>query len=345
MFSRVRTFLLVTLFATILWVFAESESLGEFAGITTVRFSSGTGEGNTRLISPDQAFDGTISIDLVGSKGAISRSETELIKGIELAPGMAGVPTLDGRHTINLLRVLQDYAPLTRTGVRIATVTPLALEVEVLELVAQQAVIEANLQGIDVVGEVRVTPDRVAVRLPRSALTNGQEPIRVTARLDETQRKRLPVSGPVKEEAAIIPPSAYAGLPGFSIERATATLEFTVRGRSATETLRSIPVQIVLPPVEIGRWDVQIESEDRFLTADVSGPTDAMERLKSGAEAVIAVLSLSSDDLEAKVEKKDAAFMVLKSGAFMLRPELQIVGVKSSVRLKITPKSAPGPTP
>lgn len=345
MFSRVRTLVMVTLFALVLWVFAESESLGEFSGLTTLRFVSTGGDGNSRLVSPDPAFDGTITIDLVGSKGSISRSEGELTRGIELSAGMPGVPTTDGRHTVNLLRVLQDYAPLKRTGVRVATVTPQAVDVEVVELVTVQALIEPMLQGVEVVGEVRVTPERVGVRVPRSAVNESADPMRIVARLDEARAKRLPVSGPVKEEVALVASAAQAAMAGFSMDRASVEVEFTIRGRSETETLRSVPVQVVLPPIEVGRWEVEVVSEDRFLTADVSGPSESVERLKNGSEAVIAVVALSSDDLQGRVESKEATFMVLKGGVFAARPELQIAGPKAGVRLKIVAKGEAGPSP
>ncbi|MBL8745232.1 MAG: hypothetical protein JNK58_02630 [Phycisphaerae bacterium] len=345
MFSGVRTFAIVTLFAVALWVFAESESLGEFSGLTSLRFVSAGAEAGGRLVSPDASFDGSITIDLVGSKAAISRSEGELKRGIELSPGLSGVPTTDGRHTLNLLRVLQDYSPLKRTGVRVVAVTPQAVDVVVQELVTVQALVEPMLQGVEVVGEVRMTPDRVGVRLPRSAVGDGSEPIRIAARLDASQTKRLPTSGPVKEEVSLIPPVKYASLPGFQMDRSSVDVEFTIRGRSATETLRSVPVQVVLPPVEVGRWEVEVDSDDRFLSAEVSGPTEAVERLKNGSEAVIAVVALSSDDLQSQIDSKNVTFVVLRGGVFTLRPELQIVGEQSSVRLKISPRGESGPVP
>lgn len=346
MLRHARTFAVVTLFAVVLWIFAESESLGEYSGPTLVRFASdpaggdgseGAGGSGARLIVPDQAFDGTINIVISGSKSAIARFEAEMRRGILLKPGMSGIPTVDGRHTVNLLRALQDYTPLSRTGVRIAAVTPQIVDVQVIELVEVQAPVEPVLTGIEVVGEVRVTPDRVLLRGPKSALSEGRDLIRVTARLDEMQARRLPTSGPVKEEVTLIPPAGLSALPGFSMDRGTVTVEFTIRGRSASETLRSIPVQCVLPPVEIGRWNVEVLSEDRFLTADVTGSIEAIERLKAGTEAVIALVSLSSDDLQARIESKEASFVILRGGVVTSRSELQVATPRPTIRLKITP--------
>lgn len=343
MFSALRTVALVTLCAVVLWVFAESESLGEFSGLTTLRFSESGGESADRLVQADESFDGTITVDFVGSKAGISRCEAELTRGVVLTPGMSGVPAADGRHTINLLRALQDYAPMKQTGVRLVSVTPQAVEIEVREIVTVQAPIEPVLEGVRVVGEIALTPDRVAVRLPRAAA--GGDVVRVQARLDPSQASRLPSSGPVRAELQLIPPARWAALAGFSMERATTNAEFTIGGLSVSESLRSVPVQLVLPPVEIGKWEVSIVPEDRFLAAEVSGPAEAIERLRSGSEAMIAVISISSDELRAKIPAKQATFMVLRGGLLLARPELQVQAARSEVRLVIAERSEAGPSP
>ncbi len=343
MLNRARNVLVVTLFALVLWIFAESESLGEYSSLASVRFTPG--DSAARLIAPDPSFDGTVTIDLVGSKAAISRSEAALAGGIRLEPGMPGIPASDGRHTVSLIRAIQDYAPLKRTGVRIASVTPQAVEVQVTELVTIEAPIDPALEGVEVVGEVRLVPDRASIRIPKSAAGAQPESLRLRARLDERQLSRLPAGGPVKEEAALLPPPALASLPGFSMDRATATIEFTIRSRSDTEKLASVPVQVVLPPVEVGRWIVEIETEDRFLAAEASGPREAIDRIKSGTEAVIAIVALSSDELQARIPAKDATFAILRNGVITARPELAVTTAKSAVRLRIAPKDTPGAAP
>lgn len=341
MLSKFRTGLLVTLFALVLWVFAESESLGEYTGLTTIRFAGG--EGRDRLVIPRPGFQGTVNVNLVGSKSAIARSERVLGGGVLLEPGMPGVPTTDGRHALDLLQVLQGFGSLSRTGVRVAGVSPQIVEVEVVELTTVSAVVEPVLEGVEVVGEVRVNPDRVTIRLPRSALAQAGDSIRVQARLNEARARRLPSSGPAREEVPITPPPSIASLPGFEMDRTTATLEFTIRSRSTSELFRSIPVQAVLPPVEIGRWLVEVDAEDRFFSATAAGPPEALERLRSGAEALVALVALSSDDLASRVRAKDATFALLKGGVIGPLPaDLSISADKTLVRLTIAPIDSAG---
>jgi hypothetical protein len=106
-----------------------------------------------------------------------------------------------------------------------------------------------------------------------------------------------------------------------------------------------VPVQVVLPPVEVGRWDVEIDAEDRFLSAEVSGSEEAIARLRSGAEAVIALASLSSDDLTKRVESKEVSFAVLRGGTIQPSGEFAVSAPRATVRVRITPRGADGNGP
>ncbi|MDX2115768.1 MAG: hypothetical protein SFZ24_09170 [Planctomycetota bacterium] len=338
-----RTTAIVLFMALGLWIFAEGESLGEFSGLTTLHPSS---EGTpTRLTQMPADFDGTVSVELTGSRSALARAQAELVRGVWIEPGMVGVPATDGRHVVNLLQVLQSYAPLARTGARVASVSPQSIEMEVTELASRSMAVEATLGGVDVVGQVVLSPTRVTVRAPRAALANVPEQARVTARLSEEQTRRLPASGTVREMLRLEAPGGLGGQPGFSFDRGEVLAEFTVRSRVQTERLPLVPVQLVLPPVEAGRWQVEIDAEDRFLPVDVSGPADALERLRAGGEALVAIAALSSDDLAAGIASKDVSFMVLKQGVLSSRPELTVEPGRTSVRLKIAPVAAAEPAP
>lgn len=343
MLEHVRTWIIVTIFASALWVFAESESLGEHTGVAELRFVAP--EGNTRLVIPDDAFDGAITIDLVGSKGAIARCETELAKGIELQPGMTAVPASDGTHTINLLRAIEAHPMLTRTGARVSGVSPQVVDVQVLELEWIEVPIDPALEGIEASGEIRLSPPTVRLRLPKTLVAERRNELRAKARLDASKARRLPASGPVREEAEIVPPAGLTNLPGFESDRNTVTIEFTVQGRTRTDTLRSIPVLVVLPPIEVGRWNVEVNEQDRFLSAEVTGPRAALDDIAKGGEAIVAVAWLSSDELQGGVESKSVSFMLLKNGAFTAPTEVQVNAERTDVRLRVSKSGENGAAP
>lgn len=341
MLDRLRTLVIVSAVAVALWLYAEAESLGQFKGITTLRFVAP--DTLDRMIRPASEFSGTLSVDLVGSKAAIAEAEAQLARGVRLTPGVAGVPSADGRHSVDLLATLQQYPALARSGVRIMSVSPQLVDVEVIELVELSAIVEPALGTVEVIGATRITPERATVRLPKSAANGNTEPFRVRAELSDSQMRRLPASGTAREEARLEAAPAFAALPGFEITPSTAMLEFTIRNRTAREEFKSVPVQIVLPPIEVGRWKVEVEAEDRFVPAEVTGPADQIEKLKSSADALIAIVALSSDDLAARVATKEVSFAVLRGGVVAARSELVITSGKPTIRLKIEPMALPAP--
>jgi len=70
-----------------------------------------------------------------------------------------------------------------------------------------------------------------------------------------------------------------------------------VRSTTQRLTLPSVPVWPMAPPTEINRWTIAV---DPILLRDVelSGPSDVMQRIRSGELRVIATLQLSSAELE-----------------------------------------------
>lgn len=338
MLERLRTIVLVTLLAVTFWLFAEAESLGQFSGIATVRFMGG--ENGERLVRPAERFDGSVTVDLVGTKAAVDRVRLTLSSGLELEPGMAGLPTTEGRHTVNLLQVLQNHPALRGSGAQVTSVRPQIVDLIVTELTTQQIPIEPVLTGLEVVGAVRVTPERATIRLPRAAwelnqLTPGS--LRASARLTDAQRRALPASGAARAEARLEAPESVAALPGFALVESTATLEFIIRSRSVTQTITSVPVQVVLPPIEVGRWNVQVDAEDRFLDVQASGSAERVERLTKKEDAVIAVVSLSSDDLAQRAASRPVSLIVLRQGAVAATSDLDLLASKAVVRLTIEP--------
>jgi hypothetical protein len=344
--ERLRTFLLVTLLAVVFWLFAEAESLGQYTGLTRIRFI--TGDSAERLVRPADGFDGSVTIDMTGTKAAVARASQALAGGIALEPGMTGLPTTEGRHSINLLQALQAHPTLREVGAQITSVRPQVVDVIVTELTTQQVPIDAALPGVEVVGGVKVTPERATVRLPKAAWELSRDTLRITARLSEAQVRGVPSSGAVRLDARLEPPESIVALPGFTMVESSAMLDFIVRSRAITERLTSVPVQVVLPPIEVGRWRVEIDEPDRFLEVQASGSTDRVERLRKKEDAVIAVVSLSSDDLAAMVQSRPVTLMVLRQGAMSVPADLELSAAKQTIALKIIREPevpAKGPTP
>lgn len=333
--ERLKSFLTVSIITVTVWLFAEAESLSKHSAITRVQFIAG--EGANRTVRPAEGFGGSVTADIEGSRAALEKAREILSNGLRLELGKPGVPFSDGTHTVNLLEALKAYEPLTIAGVQVVSVTPQNVVIRVVELETRQVPVDAELPGVQIVGQVKVAPETVAVRLPRSEWEAMTSPLRLTARLTEEQIRQLPSSGVAREQARVIAPASAAGVDGFSGGAPTVSLEFTVKNRNATAQLVAVPVQVVMPPIEAGKWLVEVNAQDQFLSADVSGPSEVIERLQASGNPVIAVVALSSDDLEKGITSKDVSFAQLRSGVLSALPDsVKLTAPKAAVRLKVT---------
>jgi len=120
--SRIRTFIIITFFAALIWLFAEAASLGE-ANVpdVTVRLTSANTQ--QRLVRPSSDWRSRVSVELRGSRISIEEARATLSAGIELSPGMLGVP--DGGGTVDLLTALRSVSGIADTGVEVIAVTPI----------------------------------------------------------------------------------------------------------------------------------------------------------------------------------------------------------------------------
>lgn len=334
MLERLKTFALVTLIAMTIWLFAEGESLGEASLLTFIEFAAPERAGLSVEASSD--FDGTVTIELRGSRAGIAAVRDAIADKVRLEPGAPGVPAVDGEHSVNLFEALQAYRPLVASGVSIAAVRPQTVRIKVRELATVELAVSAELSGVEVVGAVKVSPERATLRLPRAVRDAMPPDLQIAAKLSEEQRRQLPPSGPARLDAALELPPALAQVDGVQLLARVATIEFTVRNRSTALALPAVPVQVVLPSLEVGRWSVALREEDQFLPAELSGPDDAVSALRAGGDAVIALLSLSSDELESGVSAKDVSFVLLREGAIRpLPPGLSAQGPRSSVKFEV----------
>lgn len=331
--ERLKNALISLLIALTIWLFAESQSLGEASDTARIVFAEEAG-GGTLLTA--RGWEGQVALDLRGSKTAIARARALLDAApVELHPGMAGVPASEGSYSIDLLTVLGAYEPLVRAGVTVTSVIPPRVEVIAREMVTHDLPIAAKIEGIEVEGPVRITPERAAVRLPRSLWEQHGEALRLEAAPSAEDRARLRQGGQATLLASLALPPELQGEPGVRLSHPTVLLSFTVRSTIATMKIDLVPVWVVMPPTEARNPElaVDVAQADQLLSIEVSGPRDALERLRASNDRLIALLSLTSDEIDAGITSKAVGFALLREGVMSPLPE----GVRVS-----SPKAAIG---
>jgi hypothetical protein len=139
---------------------------------------------------------------------------------------------------------------------------------------------------------VLLVPRRFAARLGQRVALIVRPGPDALARLIPNRRELL-----TRQE--LLPPPVLAGLPGVRVEPPSVDVVLTIRARTETYTIPSVPVHVLLAGTEIDRWNVEVAEETRFVAnVRAVGPGALIERLRSGELRVIAVVSLSFEELE-----------------------------------------------
>ncbi len=318
--EKLTTFLIVTLVTLTVWLFAEAESLGHESLPASVAVVAADA---SRLVTPATGWDGRVTLDVSGSRRGIERARDLFLQPLKLTlPKGVG----EGDVTVELYEALQSHEVIARSGITIDSVRPLRAVVHVQELVTRQAAIVPELLGVQIDGQVAMNPETAELRLPRTLADRLAGPegegLKVVARIPDSQRAALATPGPKAVQAALALPESLGGGRDPAIELLTkgASLAFTVRNTLTTVQL-SFPVQVLTLPVEWGDWAVEIRAADQRLSAELSGPSDALDKLRTPEARPLAVLALSSDDLARGVTSKEVGFGVIRDGVFGPLPE------------------------
>ncbi len=332
--EQIKTVLLVTLIAALIWIWAEGESFSSVTVNPRVSFVKDSGDIE---VVPDENWRGTVRLQLEGSNVAIKQAEQLLGTALILKPGQPGVPLTPGdRETVNLVEVVKQNASVRQLGITVVDVDPPDVAVSITRYVERDLPVRPDFpRDIELMGEPTVTPARVVVRMPERLADRLTENdfARVTvprsdvqgAREDATQTLQLPVTLP----------GLLSGVRGVVVDKEQASVAFRVRKNVDTVTLASVPVWVSIPPTETSSWDIEVK--DMFLRDVVfTGPTDQIRRIRERTFVPIAQVQLTSDELERGVSSKDATIDGLPVGIVFVAPS-------KSVGLVVKRRASGGP--
>lgn len=311
-FDTLKTLLLVTGVAALIWLFAEARSLSERTLEVQVSFTSPP-TAAVEIEGQETSWTGSVRMRLEGSRAALDEAAASLTDGVPLPLGSEGVPNSPGEQVVDLRDALRANPPLDRAGVTIAAVEPPTVTLRIEPLVTEEAPVQVALPGVETSGEPTVSPVTASLTLPRrlaESLEETEQGLTVVAQPSASAVAGLPAGGPHTIEVRLTPPPSLAGERFVRIEPRTATVTFTVRSRTDSIVLPSTPVWPALPPTDLNRWRVTLDP--MFLNnVRITGPGEVIERIRRGELRAIAYLPLSTEELEQGVEAKAPAFLSL----------------------------------
>lgn len=329
--------IVVSLVTLMLWLFAEASSLTSAPGSTVLRVVDPRGGRVVEVLGESWAERRPISVTLQGPATSVQDVVRRLDEGVLLHVGSAGVPDAEGEQTIDLRAALREYKPFTSSGVTVTSVDPPTARIRVQSIDTLENVeIVPDLAGVRVDGPVLIEPSRVTIKAPRAvieALRGLMRGPRVVARPSTAAIEGLTGAGRQSLDVRLLLPAQYAGASNVEIIPPTASLTLTINSRRESLQIPSAPVWVALPPTEGDRWRVEINPEDRLVRdISVSGPTDLIASIREGKTPVIAVVTLTSDELQQRVATKAISFWQPAG--------LQVDGVEFPIRFTIEPRTA-----
>ena len=312
----VRTVILVSVVTLLVWLLTESRTVRSQIIELSPRLEAGTESGVVARPAAGFSWPESVRVTLSGSTAGLDQVVRSLQGRLQLRVGLE-VNASPAVHEVDLREVLRGSEFLIAAGVGVLEVNPPRVRVEVDTLTEASLpvrVVEPEGVAFEPNGRPSASPSSLRVRGPASVLARleNQEGL---VRLDQSLVAGLTPgrSETLSRLRVDLPEDQDRWATTFRPEYVDVSL--TLRSRTQTLVLSAMPVQILLAPGEVGRWRVTLPPGGQDLVGvEVTGPSDQIERLRSGEVVPEAVVALSFDELERGVDSKAAQIVGLPPG-------------------------------
>lgn len=320
--SRIRTVLMVSFLAIVIWLLAESRMVQtRVVELQIVLVGNSQDPAHRYVVRPptDESWSESIEVELEGSLASLDQATRELRGRIQMVVGDL-IPSRTGLHDLDLRNILRNHQPLRSHGVTVRSLSKDFIRVEVDELLSYELPVTVQLPAnVALDGPVRTIPQTVTIEGPASIISrlDGRQLIAspVRSSINALTPGRLetiplvPVTTPIQMEE-----TSY---PGWSpaINPPRVDIRLTIRSLTQTTVIDRLPIQILLAPGEVGRWNVALEpGNEDIVSIQISGPTEILNSINDGTITPSAILTLSFTDLERGITTKQVELLGLPAG-------------------------------
>ncbi len=344
--SQLRSVILVTFLTILIWLLAESRMVQTRTIEVQIVLVGNTQDPDHQFVVRPASQDDWVSsvdIELEGSLASLDAATRQLRGRIQMNVGDQ-IPARTGKHDLDIRSILREHAAIKTSGVSIGSVSSDFVIVEVDELVTLELPVRVDIPAsVALDGTPRAIPQTVRVSGP-STIVGKLEGRELIAAADDAQIAALTpgrletipniaITMPVHNDSSL----NLGWLPVLSPSRVD--IRLTVRSLTQNTTIDRLPIQILLAPGEVGRWNVALNpgSED-LVGIQLSGPADLITQITDGTITPSAVLPLSFQELERSITSKSIEILGLPSG-------VHVVTELPEASFTITPASSPTTEP
>jgi YbbR domain-containing protein len=298
MWSKIQTYLFVTLITILAWLYAEGENLKvETYSPEIVFVATPAGSLLIEPSRPPRRVDVTF-------KGPNSQLQEVMRNQPIKVPLQAGD---DPDRTIDLAQLLAENNEIMRMGLTVQRVDPSTVKVRVEEMRTVTMPIDV-VPGSDYLAtRPTITPPEATVTLPASEADQIAQGTKLIARLalnNPSINQQTVIEGvELSLPEGIDPAHATIDPPAVSI-----TVTITQKTRQSQPL--TIPVRLVAPISELARYDVRLDSDDPLLrNVILEGPNAIIDEIDQRKRDIWAELRLSASDLENAAAKPNDPFV------------------------------------
>ena len=331
MWEKVREYLLVTVIAVLIWLYAESENVTSEERAVSIELAPATRDMVITSDQPTKAF----SVTFRGNSGQHNDLKQLLHQGALTIEMRAGDEPL---QQFNLRSALANHPKIAQIGASVLETRPETVTASVEKLVKLDMPITVVAAGEALLRDITILPETVVVRLPgSSAKVLGDQP-NAEARIAANQLQNLAVNQQHTLNGVAVAIPAIPKNTNINVTPPTVDVTFTIKKLTKELVLAPIAVRLVAPLTEVARYEIIAINEDEKLVRDVkiSGPNDLIEQIESKQIKVWADLRMQGEDL-ARAEGKESVSIVphieLPSGVSIVQPprpiKLKIKRLKS----------------
>ncbi len=293
--SQLPTYLIVTVVAVLIWLWAAGET--RETGERTFQVQFTTQFPADHIVIPNKT---TISVEIEGSRSALRSAP---------AMGSPIVLTLDagpGDYSLDLVQRLNDHPDLRDARVSVISTDPPSQDVTIDKLISARVRVEdPDLGRLQTEGGILIDPPQVTVRLPQRLQGRLGAGVSVKALVDPAQLGRLNPGEPAQLTARIELPESLATQASVMVTPTVVTVSFTVRSNMREVTLPTIPVHIMGPWKDHEEYIVEVAEADRFLeNVTITADAALIDRIAAGDVKVFALVHISSTEKEQGIEAK-----------------------------------------
>jgi len=338
--DRLRIVIVTTVIAVLIWAFAEGQSVRSQSAEVQVRLDEG---GPTRYLRVlDDAWGGTLRARFEGSNAAVDGLIERLRDPVRLTAGV-DLPGTPGEHIVDLRVALRQSEAFRGVGVTIAELEPATIRVLVGALVVRELAVRVELPEGQADGVPEVNPATVRVELPAAVAEGLPSELAAIARISPDRLRGLePGRRHVLGNVPLELPAEVSGVSPVRLEPTGVGVAFTLRSRTTSIELPTVPVHIKMAAVAFNDW--LVVPQDPFLRdVIVTGPVEEIERIQSGQTRITGTLELSVDDLERAAREGGEAVFTARFAT--LPTPLRFEVDDATVRVRVErrpPEPAPG---